>query len=86
MNWGDGIQGDTMYYPISKAAVNMGMTIFAAQVAEEDIRVGLLAPGGVLTDMLRQSRPDTTGAIPPEEAVRGMIALIDTLDGNAAGC
>lgn len=51
---------DQSIYTASKHALR-GMTkSFAKEVYEEGIRVHMINPGGVMTDMIRQARPDLT--------------------------
>ena len=71
-------------YSASKHAL-LGMTkALAREVAPEGIRVHLLAPGGVFTDMVRIARPDLSpeGMIQPEE-VAELAAFLVEHRGNA---
>ena len=65
-------------YAASKHAL-LGMTrALAKEVAPEGIRVHMLSPGGVFTDMVRVARPDLTeeGMIAPEEIAELAAYLI----------
>lgn len=71
-------------YAASKHAL-LGMTqSLAKEVAPEGIRVHMISPGGVFTDMVRVARPDLTGEdlIQPEE-VAEQIAYLMEHRGNA---
>ena len=48
-------------YAASKHALAGFMKSLASEVYREDIRVHLISPGGVFTDMVRIARPDLTG-------------------------
>ena len=66
-------------YAASKHAL-LGMTkALAREVAPEGIRVHMLSPGGVFTDMVRVARPDLTGEgmIQPEEIAELAAYLIE---------
>ena len=56
-------------YAASKHALAGFTKSLASEVYREDIRVHLISPGGVFTDMVRIARPDLTGAdmILPED-------------------
>ena len=65
---------DQSVYASSKHAL-AGMTkALAKEVSNDGIRVHLINPGGVLTDMVRQARPD----LPPD--ANDMIAPEDIAD------
>ena len=71
-------------YAASKHAL-LGMTkSLAKEAAPEGIRVHMISPGGVFTDMVRIARPDLTGEdmIQPEE-VAEQIAYLMEHRGNA---
>ena len=48
-------------YAASKHAMAGFTKTLAAEVYEQGIRVHLISPGGVFTDMAKVSRPDLTG-------------------------
>ncbi len=74
------------YYGISKTALNMAMRKVGAQLAGRGIVVALVAPGPVVTDMLRDNRPSLLPrASTPESSVAGMVAVIEGLDGSHDG-
>ena len=66
--------GFPYYYSASKAALNMFMRSLAADAKRWGITTVLLDPGWVRTDMGGPGAPVT-----PEEAVRSMVRLIDSL-------
>ena len=71
-------------YAASKHAL-LGMTkALAREVYEEGIRVHMISPGGVFTDMLSVARPDLTGEgmIEPEE-IADLAEYLLTHRGNA---
>jgi len=77
----DRVAGGGVFYGISKAALNMAMRKAGAELAERDIIVAAIAPGLVLTDMLRTNRPSLVPrAHTPEESVVGIAAVIASLD------
>lgn len=66
-------------YAASKHAL-LGMTkALAKEVAPEGIRVHMISPGGVFTDMVRVARPDLTeeGMIVPEEIAELAAYLVE---------
>lgn len=66
-------------YAASKHAL-LGMTkALAKEVAPEGIRVHVISPGGVFTDMVRIARPDLTeeGMIVPEEIAELAAYLVE---------
>jgi NAD(P)-dependent dehydrogenase (short-subunit alcohol dehydrogenase family) len=71
-------------YTASKHALAGWTKVLAREVSEEGIRVHLIAPGGVATDMARDVRPDIdeTGLIAPGEIARALVFLIQNR-GNA---
>ncbi len=74
------------FYSISKSALNMAMRKAGAELAERDVLVILIAPGLVLTDMLRTNRPSLMArASSPQESVAGMTAVIAGLDESYDG-
>ena len=82
-------------YTASKHALAGWTKVLAREVSSEGIRVHLIAPGGVATDMARNVRPDIdeSGLILPEEIARAVVflvkhrgnAVIDVLDIHRAG-
>jgi NAD(P)-dependent dehydrogenase (short-subunit alcohol dehydrogenase family) len=66
--------GFPYYYGASKAALNMFMRSLAVDARRWGITTVLLDPGWVSTDMGGRGAPTT-----PQQAVDGMIRLIDTL-------
>ncbi len=77
----DRVAGGGVFYGISKAALNMAMRKARAELAERGIIVATIAPGLVLTDMLRTNRPSLAPrAHTPEESVAGIAAVIESLD------
>lgn len=83
---GDSVSTGGAFYSISKSALNMAMRKAGAELADRGIVVGLVAPGLVLTDMLRTNRPMLVPrANSPEESVAGMAAVIASLDGRYDG-
>ena len=71
-------------YAASKHAL-LGMTkSLAKEVAPEGIRVHMISPGSVYTDMIRIARPDLTpeGMIAPEE-IAELVAFLVEHRGNA---
>lgn len=65
-------------YRLSKAAVQMAMRALRADLAPRGIVVGLISPGMVETNLLRESGFSGRG-ISTEESVSGMIPLIDEI-------
>ena len=65
------------FYGMSKAAVNLGMRRYSAWVRDRGIRVAILSPGAVRTDMLAWTGFDVSKANPPEPVV---AALSDYLE------
>jgi NAD(P)-dependent dehydrogenase (short-subunit alcohol dehydrogenase family) len=71
------------FYRMSKAALNLGMRALQADVRARGIRVGLVDPGEVETDMLRESGYGGHGK-PAGETAAALIKLIDGLDDQEA--
>jgi NAD(P)-dependent dehydrogenase (short-subunit alcohol dehydrogenase family) len=71
-------RGGMYAYRMSKAALNIGFRALAADWREEGIMVGLIAPGMVETQLLRDSGFRGRG-ISTEESVTGMLKLIDAM-------
>lgn len=71
-------------YSASKHALAGWTKVLAKEVSAEGIRVHLIAPGGVATDMVRDVRPDINESelIAPEEIARAIVFLV-TQRGNA---
>jgi NAD(P)-dependent dehydrogenase (short-subunit alcohol dehydrogenase family) len=76
-------RGGFYAYRMSKAALNIGFRALAADWRAEGIMVGIIAPGMVETQLLRQSNFPGKG-ISTAESVTGMIKVIDamTLENN----
>ena len=82
-------------YTASKHALAGWTKTLAKEVAKDGIRVHLITPGGVATDMVRQMRPDIDEAdlIQSEEIAEAIMflvryrgnAVIDVLDLHRAG-
>ena len=82
-------------YTASKHALAGWTKSLAREAADEGIRVHLIAPGGVDTDLVRRTRPDidTSDLIPPEEIARAVVflaqsrenAVIDILEIRRSG-
>jgi NAD(P)-dependent dehydrogenase (short-subunit alcohol dehydrogenase family) len=72
------------FYRASKAALNMAMHAMAADLRDEQIVVGLVAPGAADTELRRQLQGNTP-APTAAESVTAMIEVIDglTLDNSA---
>lgn len=71
-------------YTTSKHAL-LGLTkVMAKELSKEDIRVHILCPGGILTEMIAKARPDLAGqpVIMPED-VADIIEFILTHRSNA---
>ena len=77
---GDTTGGEEYIYRSSKAAVNMVMTCLANELAGDGVKVVLLHPGWVKTDM---GGPDA--AIDAKESVTGMRAVIAGLKESDSG-
>ncbi len=78
---GEQVSTGGSFYSISKAALNMAMRKAGAALEERGVVVALIAPGLVVTDMLRQNRPNLVSrANSPAESVAGMAAIIARID------
>lgn len=77
---GDGTT-DCYIYRSTKAAVNMVMATLARELRPQGIKVALLHPGWVRTDMGGEQ-----ALIDAETSVRGMRQRIDTLNPDTSGC
>ena len=79
----DGYAMQAAYAASKHALLGMSKSL-AKEVAPEGIRVHVISPGGVLTDMVRIARPDLSdeGMIQPEE-VAEQIAFLVEHRGNA---
>lgn len=75
----NGSGGRYIYRP-SKAGVNAVMKSVAIDLADKGIRVAILHPGHVRTDMGGPKAP-----VSPEDSVRGMRAVIDALTPETSG-
>ena len=95
---GDLSRGGLYFYRISKTSVNMLMRIAQSDLAPRGIIVIPIAPGMVMTDMLRQAfqdRPPGTGMqgmgagfpepLTPAASVAGMTKVIASLDESYNG-
>ncbi|MBM5816391.1 MAG: SDR family oxidoreductase [Cyanobacteria bacterium K_Offshore_surface_m2_239] len=77
----DNTSGGSYGYRMSKVALNMAGKSLAIDLQPRGIAVALLHPGLVRTRMVGF----TPQAIPPEEAVRGLLARIDALTLETSG-
>jgi NAD(P)-dependent dehydrogenase (short-subunit alcohol dehydrogenase family) len=74
-------------YAMSKAALNMGLRMFALETANRQVTTVLLSPGAVDTDMQRSLRehmtrigkPIATPALTPEASAHAMVVTIEGL-------
>jgi NAD(P)-dependent dehydrogenase (short-subunit alcohol dehydrogenase family) len=73
-------EGGAYAYRMSKAALNMGARSMSNDLRREGLSFVLLHPGWVRTDMGGEDAP-----LPPEESVRGMLRVIDTLSLEHSG-
>lgn len=71
---------DHIAYRSSKAALNRAMRAAAVELASEGINIAMAHPGWARTAM-----GGASATLPAEESVRGLIALIDSLDGDKSG-
>lgn len=71
-------------YTASKHAL-MGMTkVLAQEVFDDGIRVHIIAPGGVRTEMVSQTRPDLAGlAMPTPGDIADLVVFLLKFRGNA---
>ena len=71
-------------YSASKHALAGWTRSLARETAADGIRVHLIAPGGVDTDLVRLTRPDIdpSDLISPEEIARSVVFLVESR-GNA---
>ena len=75
LNW------PVMYaYCSSKAAVNKVMRMVSAELANDNVAVGLIHPGHVRTDM-----GGPNGEIDADESAAGIISVIDGIDMSNTG-
>lgn len=74
------VQGDHYYYSASKTALNMLMKILASNVSNFGIKVILLNPGWVKTDMGGQD-----ASISTTESVEGLFSIMDKLKSADSG-
>jgi NAD(P)-dependent dehydrogenase (short-subunit alcohol dehydrogenase family) len=77
----DNTSGGSYGYRLSKVALNMAGKSLAIDLQPRGIAVAILHPGLVRTRMVGFS----PRAIPPEEAVRGLLARIDALTLETSG-
>ncbi len=88
---GDISRGGLYFYRISKTSVNMLMRVAQGELASRGVIVIPIAPGMVMTDMLREAfgeRPPGQGfpqPLTPAESVAGMTKVIASLDENYNG-
>ena len=75
--------GGLTFYRMSKASLDLGMRALQAEVRSKGIKVGLLVPGEVETQMLRDSGYSGRGKT-PEAAARALIRVIDGLNDQDA--
>lgn len=75
--------GNLYFYRISKAGVNMAMRTLQAEVREQGVKVGILAPGMVDTRLLRQSGYEGPGVIDAPQSVSAVMGHIDRLTQDA---
>jgi NAD(P)-dependent dehydrogenase (short-subunit alcohol dehydrogenase family) len=79
--------GDTYFYRMSKAALNMGMRVMQNEVAAKGISVGILSPGIVATDARagRDNGPPPPNLLTPEQSAKALMKLIGELNPQNAG-
>jgi NAD(P)-dependent dehydrogenase (short-subunit alcohol dehydrogenase family) len=75
--------GGLTFYRMSKAGLDLGMRALQADVRSKGINVGLLVPGEVETQMLRDSGYGGHGK-PPGETATALIRIIDGLNDQEA--
>lgn len=78
-----GRAGGVACYRISKAAGNMVVRCFAGELAAEDFVCVAISPGHVATDMGSAGGRDAPLTV--ETSVRGMLAVIEKLEGKDNG-
>jgi NAD(P)-dependent dehydrogenase (short-subunit alcohol dehydrogenase family) len=71
-------------YRMSKVALNMAMRVLAVDAKDQDILVGILAPGVVETRLLQQAGYGGRG-IEPRQSVTAVIKNIENLTSETAG-
>lgn len=71
---------DHIAYRSSKAALNRAMRAAAAELADEGVAIAMAHPGWAQTAM-----GGASATLPAEKSVRGLIALIDSLDVEKSG-
>ena len=84
---------DSYYYNMSKSALNMGMRLLQNDVRARGIRIGIVTPGPVETDMQKQYRaaaaqagkPVTYTAMAPADSARALADYIEGLGPEKAG-
>jgi NAD(P)-dependent dehydrogenase (short-subunit alcohol dehydrogenase family) len=72
--------GGRYAYRLSKVALNMATKLLAEDLRGEGFRTVALHPGWVQTRMGGSAAP-----VPPEEAIRGMLRIIDGLTAEQSG-
>lgn len=74
---------DMYWYKASKAAMSITMASLNKDLADQGITVLRLGPGMVKTDLLEAAGAYDSG-IPPEQAIAGMIKVIEKADNKMA--
>jgi NAD(P)-dependent dehydrogenase (short-subunit alcohol dehydrogenase family) len=69
------------FYRTSKAALNMAMHAMATDLRDEQVIVGLVAPGAADTDLRRQLRGQLQGDSNSSTAAESVAAMIKVIDG-----
>lgn len=72
-------------YRMSKAAVNMAMRAMHADLKNEGLVIGLIAPGQVQTELLFASGFRGPGSITVDESVAGLMQVIDNVNAETVG-
>lgn len=75
--------GNLYFYRISKAGANMAMRVLQAELREQGVKVGILAPGMVDTRLLRSSGYQGPGVIDAPQSVTAVMSHIAQLDQRA---